>query len=80
MYKDLFPSLGEDRRELGKIYMEKVIVKQINQDVEELFANLVKEIQTKYSDKLDKQLNKKIFSLYELTDSEIEWVLINNYT
>ena len=80
IYKDLFPSLGEDRRELGKIYMEKVIVKQIDKDVEEFFANLVKAIQTKYSDELDKQLNKKIFSLYELTDSEIEWVLINNYT
>ncbi|MFM1739457.1 TaqI-like C-terminal specificity domain-containing protein [Akkermansia muciniphila] len=79
IYKDLFPSLGEDRRELGKIYMEKVIVKQIDKDVEEFFANLVKAIQTEYSDELDKQLNKKIFSLYELTDSEIEWVLINNY-
>ena len=75
----MFPSLGEDRRELGKIYMEKVIVKQIDKDVEEFFANLVKAIQTEYSDELDKQLNKKIFSLYELTDSEIEWVLINNY-
>ncbi len=59
--------------------MEKVIVKQIDKDVEEFFANLVKAIQTEYSDELDKQLNKKIFSLYELTDSEIEWVLINNY-
>ena len=79
IYKDLFPSLGEDRRELGKIYMEKVIVKQIDKDVEEFFANLVKAIQTEYSDEVYKQLNKKIFSLYELTDSEIEWVLINNY-
>ena len=60
IYKDLFPSLGEDRRELGKIYMEKVIVKQIDKDVEEFFANLVKAIQTEYSDELDKQLNKNI--------------------
>ncbi len=45
-FKDDFPALGEDRRELGKIYFEKISVKKPSEDQRQLFLKLVYMIQT----------------------------------
>lgn len=44
-FSNNFPNLGEDRRELGKVFMEKIPIKKPNKEQEKLFGALVPLVQ-----------------------------------
>ena len=71
-FSDNFPALGEDRRELSKIFFDKIPVKEVSDEVDAEFRTLVLDIQSDYSDEKAKAIDQKIFELYGLTPKERE--------
>lgn len=69
-FVDKFPTLGEDRRELGKVYFEKIPVLEVDDATDAEFHKLVLDIQQEYSDEKAKAIDQKIFDLYGLTQEE----------
>ena len=67
---DCFPTLGEDRRELSKIYFEKIPVLEVDDATDAEFRTLVLDIQNEYSDEKAKAIDQRIFDLYGLTQEE----------
>ena len=73
-FSDNFPALGEDRRELSKIFFDKIPVKEVSDKIDAEFRTLVLDIQTDYSDEKAKAIDQKIFDLYGLTPEERETI------
>lgn len=71
---DDFPPLGEDRRELRKIYFERMPILEVDDTINELFRKLVLNIQKEYSDEKAKEIDKRIFDLYGLTQEERDMI------
>lgn len=69
-FKDNFPTLGEDRRELLKIFFDKIPVLEVDDATDAEFRKLVLDIQKDYSDEKAKAIDQKIFDLYGLTQEE----------
>ena len=67
---DDFPPLGEDRRELSKIYFERIPVLEVSDAIDAEFRDLVLDIQQNYSDEKAKAIDQRIFDLYGLTKEE----------
>ena len=67
---DDFPPLGEDRRELSKVYFERIPVLEVSDAVDAEFRELVLDIQQDYSDEKAKAIDQRIFDLYGLTQEE----------
>jgi hypothetical protein len=67
---DDFPPLGEDRRELSKIYFERMPILEVDDATNEIFRGLVLDIQKEYSDDKAKAIDQRIFDLYGLTQEE----------
>ena len=67
---DDFPPLGEDRRELRKVYFDKIPVLEVNDSIDDEFRDLVLDIQNEYSDEKAKAIDGRIFDLYGLTQEE----------
>ena len=67
---DDFPPLGEDRRELRKVYFDKIPVLEVNDSIDDEFRDLVLDIQNEYSDEKAKAIDSRIFDLYGLTQEE----------
>jgi adenine-specific DNA-methyltransferase len=78
-FKDNFPALGEDGRELSKIFFEKIPVKVISDDQVKEFKELVKSIvfckanDIKFAN-LETEIDNLIYKLYDLTAEEINIV------
>jgi adenine-specific DNA-methyltransferase len=78
-FKDNFPALGEDGRELSKIFFEKIPVKVISDYQAEEFKKSVKSIVfCKASDikfaNFETEIDNLIYKLYDLTAEEINIV------
>lgn len=71
-FLDNFPTLGEDRRELSKIYFEKIPVLEVDDATDVEFRTLVLDIQKEYSDEKAKTIDQRIFDLYGLTQEECD--------
>ena len=71
-FMDNFPTLGEDRRELSKIFFEKIPVLKVSDATDAEFRSLVLDIQKEYSDEKAKAIDQRIFDLYGLTQEERE--------
>lgn len=69
---DNFPELLGGTRELRKIFFDKIPVKEVSDEVDAEFRNLVLDIQADYSDEKAKAIDQKIFDLYGLTKEERE--------
>lgn len=69
---DDFPPLGEDRRELRKTYFKRIRVLEVNDGINDMFKELVIDIQKEYSDEKAKAIDQCIFDLYGLTREERE--------
>lgn len=69
-FRDNFPTLGEDRRELQKIHFEQIPVLEVDDATDTEFRELVLDIQKEYSDEKAKNIDQKIFDLYGLTQEE----------
>ena len=53
-----------------KMYIEKIPVKEVSDEVDAEFHTLVQDIQADYSDEKAKVIDQKIFDLYGLTPEE----------
>lgn len=69
---DNFPVLFGGSRELSKIFFDKIPVKEVSDEVDAEFRELVLDIQREYSDDKAKAIDQKIFDLYGLTPEERE--------
>lgn len=54
------------------MYIEKIPVKEVSDEVDAEFRTLVLDIQADYSDEKAKAIDQKIFDLYGLTPAERE--------
>ncbi len=80
-FKDNFPRLGKNGRELSKVFFEQIPVKQITEKQEKPFIKLVNEIiKIKKNDpdadisKLEREIDLLVYKLYELTEKEIKMI------
>lgn len=73
-FRDNFPTLGEDRRELQKTHFEKIPVIEVDDVTDAEFRELVLDIQKEYSDEKAKAIDQKIFDLYSLTQEERDMI------
>lgn len=69
-FYDDFPTLGEDRRELSKIFFEKIPVFDVDDNTDNKFHQLITDIQNNYSDDKAKAIDQLIFDHYGLSQSE----------
>lgn len=69
-FRDSFPELQGGTRELSKIFFEKIPVIRIDEQLNQSFANAVKNIQKEYTDEKAKEIDEMIFDLYELSSAE----------
>ena len=67
---DEFPTLGEDRRGLAKIYFERIPVLEVDNSTDNEFYSLVQDIQKEYTEEKAKYIDQRIFDLYNLTQEE----------
>ena len=67
---DNFPKLGEQGRELSKIFFDKIPVLQPDEATEKHFRKLVDDIQAEYTKDKALQIDNEIFTLYNLTYEE----------
>lgn len=69
-FRDSFPELQGGTRELSKIFFDKIPVLKIDNEVEEHFTALVRDLQRDYSLDKAKSVDKEIFELYRLSPEE----------
>ena len=80
-FQDNFPELLGGTRELRKVFFEKIPIKQLSEDEERPFKNLVNQIlalkkQDPNADtsELEKEIDRMVYNLYGLAEEEIEIV------
>jgi len=75
-FRDNFPALGKDGRELSKTFFEKIPILRVSEEVNLEFGLLVDEIQRLKkvgapSEHLEKEIDAKIYAMYGLSKEEI---------
>ena len=78
-FKNNFPELFGDTRELSKIFFEQIPVIEVNEHTDVEFTKLVKEInEMKISEKttetIENKIDQMIFDIYNLTSKEISFI------
>ena len=69
-FRDDFPELQGGTRELSKIFFDKIPVKEVNDKIEKAFAEMIEDIQTHFTKEKAQRIDKKIFELYGISDTE----------
>lgn len=69
-FRDAFPELQGGTRELSKIFFDKIPVLQVDEDTDNLFQELIAELQAKPSKTLIRHIDDLIFNLYNLSSEE----------
>ena len=74
-FLDNFPELLGGTRELRKVFIEKIPVLKVSNEINHAFETILKKIQNanrvnSRDKKLELELDRMIFELYELTDEE----------
>lgn len=69
-----FPVLFGGARELSKIFFEQIPVLEVDDATDSEFRELVLDIQKEYSDDKAKEIDRKIFDLYGLTQEERDMI------
>ena len=67
---DNFPTLGEDRRELSKIFFEQIHIPCLTNKLNSEFEELVLKNQNNYNNILNKSIEDKVNSIFNLTEKE----------
>ena len=67
---DNFPVLFGGARELSKIFFDKIPVLEVDDATDAEFRELVLDIQKEYSDDKAKEIDRRIFDLYGLSQEE----------
>lgn len=65
-----FPELLGETRELRKVFFDKIPVIEVSNAIEQVFSNLVNDIQQAYSKQKAIHIDQVIFDLYGLTEYE----------
>lgn len=73
-FVDNFPKLGDEGRELSKIFFDKIPVIEVDDAVDYKFRPLVEDIQKTYTKEKAIAIDWRLFDLYDLTDEEREAV------
>ena len=76
-FKESFPGLQGEARELRKVYFEKIPVRKVDTETNARFEQLVDKLQSiinqkPLANKLENEINNLIFKLYDLDEKEIE--------
>lgn len=71
-YRDDFGTLFGGARSLSKVFFDQIPVKEVSDEVDAEFHELVLDIQREYTDDKAKAIDQKIFDLYDLTPEERE--------
>lgn len=71
-FKDDFPRLQDEGRELSKVFFEKIPVLPVSPDMEKVFAAKVQDIQAAYSREKALEIDKMIFDHYKLSQTDRE--------
>ena len=69
-FRDAFPELQGGTRELSKIFFDKIPVKQVSSEQNELFRRIVNAVQSDYTMEQTKSIDTMLFDLYNLTTEE----------
>ena len=78
-FKENFPGLQGESRELSKVYFDKIRILQIDDETNSLFEKKIRQIQL-LKEKgeptlaLEDSVDKAIFLLYKLTEEEIDLI------
>ena len=69
-FKNSFPELLGETRELSKIFFDKIPVVEVSDAIDQEFSDLVNDIQQAYSKQKAIHIDQAIFDLYGLTEDE----------
>ena len=73
-FKDSFPKLGDEGRELSKIFFDKIPVMQVDAATDKLFKERLLDIQSEYTKSKAIAIDTMIFDLYNLSKDERELI------
>ena len=70
-FRDAFPELQGGTRELSKIFFDKIPIMAVSDETNNLFESMIISLQKNGRDvALEKEIDQKIFDLYELSAAE----------
>ena len=69
-FRDAFPELQGGTRELSKIFFDKIPVKDVSEEENEEFTNIINELQNNYTKRISDIIENKLFELYSLSLEE----------
>ena len=69
-FRDSFPELQGGTRELSKIFFDKIPVKLVSLEQNEIFRKIINSIQSDYTIEQTKSIDDMLFDLYNLTSEE----------
>ncbi len=69
---DNFPKLGDRGRELSKIFFDKIPVKKVDELTESKFAEIIRDIQHKFTKGKAQRIDMNIFEVYGLSKEDQE--------
>ena len=69
-FRDSFPELQGGTRELSKIFFDKIPVKLVSLEQNEIFRKIVNSVQSDYTIEQTKSIDNLLFDLYNLTVEE----------
>ena len=67
---DNFPKLGENGREMSKIFFDKIPVYEVSDKQNQQFIYVVEDIQKEYTKQKAQKIDSMLFDLYGLTTEE----------
>ncbi len=69
-FRDSFPELQGGTRELSKIFFDKIPVKKVSSEQNEMFRKIINTVQSCYTEEQTVAIDNMLFDLYNLTTSE----------
>lgn len=69
-FRDSFPELQGGTRELSKIFFDKIPVKKVSSEQNEIFRKIINTVQSCYTEEQTVAIDNMLFDLYNLTTSE----------
>ena len=69
-FRDSFPELQGSTRELSKIFFDKIPIKQVSLEQNEIFRHIIASVQSDYTIEQMRSIDTMLFDLYNLTAEE----------
>lgn len=71
-FRDSFPELQGGTRELSKIFFDCIPVLKVSKAQERVFETAINDIQSEYSDKKARAIDRLVFDAYRLSEDDIK--------